>query len=172
MLRSPTGATIAAMMAVTGWQQHSVRGFLAGVVRKRLKLKLGSKKIDGNRVYQIAAERAASPGLASPRASRPERHAARQRSVRPCRTGRPSTSRLRACAISTSGSFRAVGIPYSGGERPLTCPATCCFAFWLTGSRPMCWVIWRREPALARPFGVSRGRRATCRGAEPSARRT
>lgn len=42
------------MMKVTGWQQHSVRGFLAGVVRKRLKLKLGSKKVDGNRVYRIA----------------------------------------------------------------------------------------------------------------------
>ncbi|HJY50014.1 MAG TPA: DUF3489 domain-containing protein [Stellaceae bacterium] len=39
----------------TGWQQDSVRGFLAGVVRKRLKLKLGSKKVDGNRVYQIAS---------------------------------------------------------------------------------------------------------------------
>jgi hypothetical protein len=55
MLRSPTGATIAAMMKATGWQQHSVRGFLAGVVRKRLKLKLGSKKVDGERVYQIAS---------------------------------------------------------------------------------------------------------------------
>ena len=54
MLRSPTGATIAAMMQATGWQQHSVRGFLAGVVRKRLKLKLTSKKVDGARVYQIA----------------------------------------------------------------------------------------------------------------------
>ena len=55
MLQSPTGVTIAAMMKATGWQQHSVRGFLAGVVRKRLKLKLGSKKVDGNRVYQIAS---------------------------------------------------------------------------------------------------------------------
>jgi len=54
MLQSPAGATIAAMMKATGWQQHSVRGFLAGVVRKRLKLKLGSKKVDGIRVYQIA----------------------------------------------------------------------------------------------------------------------
>ena len=54
MLQSPTGATIAAMMKATSWQQHSVRGFLAGVVRKRLKLKLGSKKVDGVRVYQIA----------------------------------------------------------------------------------------------------------------------
>jgi len=56
MLQSPAGATIAAMMKATGWQQqHAVRGFLAGVVRKRLKLKLGSTKVDGNRrVYQIA----------------------------------------------------------------------------------------------------------------------
>ena len=55
MLQSPAGATIAAMMKATGWQQHSVRGFLAGVVRKRLMLKLGSKKVDGNRVYQITS---------------------------------------------------------------------------------------------------------------------
>jgi hypothetical protein len=55
MLQSPSGTTIAAMTKATGWQQHSVRGFLAGVVRKRLKLKLGSKKVDGNRVYRIAA---------------------------------------------------------------------------------------------------------------------
>ena len=54
MLRSRTGATIAGMMAATGWQQHSVRGFLAGVVRKRLKLKLGSEKVDGQRVYRLA----------------------------------------------------------------------------------------------------------------------
>ena len=53
MLRSPDGTTIAAMMKATGWQQHSVRGFLAGVVRKKLKLKLNSKKIDGTRVYRI-----------------------------------------------------------------------------------------------------------------------
>jgi uncharacterized protein DUF3489 len=40
----------------TGWQQHSVvRGFFAGAVRKRLKLKLDSKKFDGNRVYQITS---------------------------------------------------------------------------------------------------------------------
>lgn len=54
MLQTPTGATIAAIMKATGWQPHSVRGFLAGVVRKRLKLKLTSKEVDGNRVYQIA----------------------------------------------------------------------------------------------------------------------
>ena len=54
MLQSPTGTTIAAIMKATGWQQHSVRGFLAGVARKRLKLKLGSNKVNGNRIYQIA----------------------------------------------------------------------------------------------------------------------
>jgi hypothetical protein len=53
LLSSPDGTTIAAMMKATGWQQHSVRGFLAGVVRKKLKLKLNSKKIDGNRVYRV-----------------------------------------------------------------------------------------------------------------------
>ena len=67
MLRSPDGATIAAMMKTTGWQQHSVRGFLAGVVRKRLKLKLNSKKVDGNRVYRIAG---ASSGKTGARPSR------------------------------------------------------------------------------------------------------
>ena len=56
-----TGTTIAAMMKATGWQQHSVRGFLAGVVRKKLKLKLNSKKIDGNRVYRIDGADSAKP---------------------------------------------------------------------------------------------------------------
>ena len=67
MLRSPKGATIAAVMKATDWQQHSVRGFLAGVVRKRLKLKLSSKKVDGNRVYQIAG---GDGGKSAPRQSK------------------------------------------------------------------------------------------------------
>jgi len=53
MLHSPAGTTIAAVMKATGWQQHSVRGFFAGVVRKKLRLKLDSKKVDGNRIYRI-----------------------------------------------------------------------------------------------------------------------
>jgi hypothetical protein len=53
MLRAPSGTTIAAIMKATDWQQHSVRGFFAGTVRKKLKLNLTSKKVDDQRVYRI-----------------------------------------------------------------------------------------------------------------------
>lgn len=54
MLRQTQGTTVAAVMKATGWQKHSVHGFLAGVVRKKLGLPLHSQKTDGQRVYRIA----------------------------------------------------------------------------------------------------------------------
>ena len=55
MLRSPRGTTIDGLMKATGWQQHSVRGFLAGVVRKRLALNLDSSLVEGRRVYRVTS---------------------------------------------------------------------------------------------------------------------
>jgi hypothetical protein len=60
MLRTPAGATIAALMTATGWQQHSVRGFLAGVVRKKLGLSLVSEPTDKGRVYRLKQAQIAS----------------------------------------------------------------------------------------------------------------
>ena len=53
MLGRTEGATIAAIMRATHWQQHSVRGFFASVVRKKLGLDLRSEKVDGDQVYRI-----------------------------------------------------------------------------------------------------------------------
>jgi Protein of unknown function (DUF3489) len=53
MLRAPDGATIEAMARAANWQPHSVRGFLAGVVRKKLGLTLVSAEGEKGRVYRI-----------------------------------------------------------------------------------------------------------------------
>ena len=56
MLLKPAGTTIDAIMKTTGWQAHSVRGFFAGVIRKKLKLTLTSEAGDGGRVYKVSGD--------------------------------------------------------------------------------------------------------------------
>ncbi len=58
LLNRPEGASIGDMMQATDWQQHSVRGFLAGTVKKKMGLALTSSKAEGEvRRYRIAAAR-------------------------------------------------------------------------------------------------------------------
>jgi uncharacterized protein DUF3489 len=52
-LRSPNGATLKELMKLTGWQSHSVRGFLSAQVMKRMGLRVKSSKRDGERFYRI-----------------------------------------------------------------------------------------------------------------------
>jgi hypothetical protein len=59
LLQRPKGATLDALVKETQWQKHSVRGFLAGTVRRKLKLPLLSEKIDGVRTYRIGTAKAA-----------------------------------------------------------------------------------------------------------------
>jgi len=54
-MRHPSGATIAQMMAGTGWQAHTVRGAISGMVKKRLGYAIVTEKgADGQRAYRIA----------------------------------------------------------------------------------------------------------------------
>ncbi len=54
MLDAAEGVTLAQIMAATGWQKHSVRGFLSGAVGKKMGLAVvSSKPKDGERVYRI-----------------------------------------------------------------------------------------------------------------------
>ena len=66
LLRATGGTTIAAISKITGWQPHSVRGFLAGTVKKKLGLTLESEKTKSGRIYRIVETRSPAP---SPSAS-------------------------------------------------------------------------------------------------------
>ena len=70
MLQRKPGATIATIMKATGWQPHSVRGFLTAVVRTKLGLTLVSEKTGEARVYRIVAD------VSPKRKGRPGRKAA------------------------------------------------------------------------------------------------
>ena len=55
MLKRPEGATISQIMANTGWQRHTIRGSIAGVLKKRMGLNITSTKVaDAERVYRVS----------------------------------------------------------------------------------------------------------------------
>jgi Protein of unknown function (DUF3489) len=68
LLCGPSGATIATVMHSTGWQRHTVRGFFAAVVRKKLGLRLESEKADGERIYRIVAGKTSADSAGMPSA--------------------------------------------------------------------------------------------------------
>ena len=54
LLKRPGGTTLKELMKATGWQPHSIRGFLSGVITKKLKLKVASVKDEsGVRRYSV-----------------------------------------------------------------------------------------------------------------------
>ena len=54
MLRTEGGATIEEIMVATGWQSHTVRGAIAGALKKKLGLEVSSEKVEGRgRVYRL-----------------------------------------------------------------------------------------------------------------------
>ena len=55
LLRQPEGATLGAMTAATGWQVHSVRGAMAGSLKKGKGLTITSEKTEAGRIYKITA---------------------------------------------------------------------------------------------------------------------
>lgn len=56
LLAKSEGGTLAELMNVTGWQAHSVRGFLSGTIKKKLGHHLISQKQDGVQIYRIGSD--------------------------------------------------------------------------------------------------------------------
>ena len=53
LIRRPRGATLVALQKATGWQPHSIRGFLSAIVVRRMGLKIKSIKESGHRRYSL-----------------------------------------------------------------------------------------------------------------------
>jgi transglutaminase/protease-like cytokinesis protein 3 len=53
LLKQPSGVTLKQIMEITGWQAHSVRGFISGHVAKKMGLRVKSFRRDGERAYAI-----------------------------------------------------------------------------------------------------------------------
>ena len=57
LLQRPNGASVAELVKATGWQPHSVRGFLSGVLKKKMALKIRSAARDnGDRAYRLQSK--------------------------------------------------------------------------------------------------------------------
>ena len=57
LLRRPSGASLQELKKATGWQAHSVRGFLSGAVKKKMGLRIDSApRDDGERAYRLASK--------------------------------------------------------------------------------------------------------------------
>jgi hypothetical protein len=57
LLKRPAGATLKELMKTTGWQAHSVRGFLSGALAKKMRTPVeSSKRVDGERTYRISSK--------------------------------------------------------------------------------------------------------------------
>jgi hypothetical protein len=54
LLKQPTGVSLDALMQATGWQRHSVRGAIAGAIKKKHGFTVISEKLYGERTYRIA----------------------------------------------------------------------------------------------------------------------
>jgi hypothetical protein len=65
VLMKPEGATIGDIMKATHWQQHSVRGFFAGIIRKKLKLTLTSEAAEAGRIYKVTGNAASAASTGS-----------------------------------------------------------------------------------------------------------